>query len=476
MSLELGLVLKDFQEPIPELLVKKGRCILGMDPGLGKTPVSIRALQLLDATDDLDSLIIITTKRSMVGWIRMLRVWYPTLMKKLVVIGGSPTNRKQQWKRRPEFIMVTPQTLANDEKKGLVTRMGYKAIIIDEYHRFMRNRDTNAHKVIKRLSSIYLWMLSGSWASRGAQDFWICMNLINPKLFSSYWKWVNTFCFVDDGIYGKDVYGTRNVEQLQNVLRKHAIIITKKDIGHDKKIRAIGAAEMTSKQETMYKKMTSSMIVDLENGQGDLLVMRNPLDRIVKIRQLLCCPEILFPDLGIGGGLEWILDELEDYLDPSNKSDLRPIHSVIYVPFVKAIPVIQRELRLRFGDVSITTIQGGMSIEELTEATEKFRREKGIAIVSILSAESFDLETTDKGFFLGYDWDPGVNKQAEDRIDRIINEHDVLNFWYIQMQGTVDVVLEVLHIKQVNLNTVLNDPKRMSQLLRGDLDALPTGD
>ena len=393
------------------------------------------------------------------------------MMKKLVVIGGSPQNRKQQWARRPEFLMITPQNLANDDKKGLVTRWGYKVIVIDEYHKFMRNRNTNAHNVLKKPQSIYLWMLSGSWASRGAQDFWIALNLINPKLFSSYWKWVNTFCFVNDGIFGKEVYGTKNVGQLHNVVRQHAIIVKKKDIGHDKKIRAIAAAEMTPTQATMYKKMTSTMIVDLENGQGDLLVMRNPLDRIIKIRQLLCCPKILFPESDdIGGGLTWILEELEDYLNPEDKYDLTGLHSVIYVPFVKAIPVIQEELERKFEGIEVTIIRGGLTIDEIQAATDRFKATQGICIVSIMSAESFDLETASRGFFLGYDWDPEVNKQAEDRIDRIINTNSVLNYWYIQLQNTLDVVLDVLHIKQVNLNTILNDPKRLSHIMKGELE------
>ena len=63
----IDLVLKSFQKPLPKEVIVKGRCILGMDPGLGKTPVAIRALQLLDSRGDLDSFMLVTTKRSMVG-------------------------------------------------------------------------------------------------------------------------------------------------------------------------------------------------------------------------------------------------------------------------------------------------------------------------------------------------------------------------------------------------------------------------
>ena len=213
-------------------------------------------------------------------------------------------------------------------------------------------------------------------------------------------------------------------------------------------------AFMTPQQDRIYQDLTEDMIAILETGE--MIVAPSPMGILLKLRQLLCCPRILDPDLGMGGGFELILERLED--EP---------HVVIFVPFRLACVFVCDALREKGYDVDI--LRGGTSPEELMDITEKFRQEKSIIVCTIAYAESFDLETCATSYFLGYDFNIDPNRQAEGRTQRAISEHKFVTWNYIRHRGTVDdVMLMNLNHDMTNVSRVMRRPKEFIAALRGE--------
>lgn len=451
------LVLEGFQKTAHERLLARGRHAVAFTMGLGKTPVTLQALHDWVPT----SCMVISTKRSLYGWLRMMRRWFPDDLEQYeVFIGQNRTHRLRLWAKMPKFVMVTPEILRRDysyiQKEG---KTGYDVIVIDEYHKFMRNRNAT-FAILSKLASTRLVLMTGSPSSRGAQDLWTALNLMNPRLFGSYWKFVNTFCIVHDGPFGKEIWGTQNIEALQHLIRQYFSIVLKEDIGRVKKRRSLLTCDMSPTQSKVYADLKRDMMTELSNG--GYLIAPNSLTALTRIRQLLCCPQILDTSWGIGGGAEAILEDLEDLQEDER-------HTTIFVPFVTAIPFVVSALKERFPDSWVCHLQGGISVTTLHDTLKRWREFRGICVCSLLYAESFDMETAASCYFLGYDWDPQANYQAEDRIDRLTNTNPVIDVRYVQMNNTVDAVLEVLNEKQFQVNQLFRDPRRVSELLDGRL-------
>lgn len=111
-------------------------------------------------------------------------------------------------------------------------------------------------------------------------------------------------------------------------------------------------------------------------------------------------------------------------------------HCVIFTPFTEAIPHY-RDYLAASGFHNTVAIQGGLTPDELQERIERFRATRGIAITSILYATAFSLEPSSYGYFIGYDYDPENNDQAEDRLVRMTTDY-LVNIYYYRHEGTYE--------------------------------------
>lgn len=455
IEIDPSILVQDvWQENATDLMVKRRSMGLGAEMGLGKTPPTLKALHIINPTSSL----IVVTKRAFLAWRRMMKQWFPEMWAKYqVIMIRNDAIRRAQWDLKKDFVITTWTWLLKDGQRGWIKRFNFQQVTCDECHKFIRGRDTKTRAMLKRFSWLGIFLITGSPVSKGAEQFWSYLNLINPKLFPSYWKWVHTFCNVIDGPFGKEIWGAKNLDSLHSVLRQHFIVIEKKDLGKVKKRRQFLDAEMTDGQQRAYNSLRDQMFLEVEGG--DLLVTPTPMVTFLRMRQVLCCPAILDPRLGYGGGLEAILEELKD-LDKADR------HCVIFTPFREAVHIIATAVETHL-ELPAFKFMGGLEPDELEQLLLEWKRTRGIAVNTIKFAESYDMETTDKIFMLGYEWDPYENRQAEDRVDRRNNSHAMIRAMYVRIAGTYDDdVMENIVLKSRNLNAMYNDPIKLIQILK----------
>lgn len=446
------LVFDPWQVNTTAMMVKRRVLGLGSEMGMGKTPPTLKALEELD----LPSCMIIVTKRAFIGWRRMMKAYHPAMWAKYqVIIERNTPLRKAQWAAQKPFVITTWDWFIRDQ--AMIVRRNFSQIVCDEAHKYIRSRKTKSFAALKAMQYLGIFIITGSPVSRGAEQFWTYLNLMNPKLFRSYWKWVNTFCIVIETPFGRMIEGTKNLDSLQAVLRQYFVLLRKADVGKVKKRRMFLDAVMTPEQQKAYNSLRDEMCLELESGE--LLVAASPMTACLRMRQLLCCPAILDPRLGIGGGLTAIIDELREV-------EFVAQHCVIFTPFRAAVPIISAAIREQLQKQTFE-FMGGLEPDELERRLASWREAKGVGVCVIKYAESFDMETCDKGFFLGYEWDPYENYQAEDRIDRRNNLNNFLRMFYVRMANSYDEdVMGVLVHKAVNLNAIYGDPTKLKLLLR----------
>lgn len=466
--------LGDFQ---PKCITKMSSLddhVLGLPMGTGKTPVAVETL----VKRNPKSTLIVPTSRAINSWLKTMWVWHPDWLRRFIIIGPKykPDIRRQFWeshaKRKDLHVISNWQTIARDWEFIVNSKVHFEQLVGDEHHKFMRNRDTKAHTAIKKLKFDHHLLVSGSPMSKGPIDMFIPLNLFDPKLFSSYWRFAGTWCHIDDTPQGKQIYGAKNVERFRKMLNHYAIIASKKQLGLQKKIRDILAVEMTPIQRDAFEQIRDEMVLELEEGPPMLIL--NSMVSWIRMRQLLCCPASLDPSLGAGGGALAIYDTLKD-LPISER------HSLIFVPFRNCIAPLRAILEGRGPkngimdapdvglEVPIFELSGGMDPLDLYRTLDAAKRTGGIIICTVQYAESWDLETADKCFFLGADPDPQVNYQAEDRLDRITNQHGIINCYYIMHEDChIDEnMMQLLVYKQQPVNEIYNGRTNMLRALKG---------
>lgn len=428
--------LRPYQKSGAEFLVLHGRAALAFDPGTGKTPTTLEALRLLG--DPRGRTLILCPKTAVGVWVSHFDSW---LGIKAVHTDTSEKARKallvkENLYSSEHVVVVTFSRIDDLVKAGFIH---WNTIVVDEAQ-YARNHQTLLFKALRKFRSERLFLLSGNFARRGAQDLWTYLCLLEPQTYRSYWDFVSEYCFIEEAPFGKMVYGTRKGALLRQILSKYFLRARKDKVLPElpEKQRIWVNVEQTPRQYLLYEEMRDRMGVDL----GETISLApTVLTQILRLRQILITPALL------GGPDEsGMLDAFGALVEV--EADLgNPI--VVFSPFVEAFPFIQKRLK-DAGFEKTIIISGGMSGPEITDRVKQFQTggdTKRALLCSIQSGTAFTATAASVCFFIGFDWSPDVNTQCENRLHRI-GQDNFVRAYYFSTLGTVDQhVRDVLNEK-----------------------------
>jgi len=398
--------------------------MLADEPGTGKTIQALYAAQALGVQKTL----VVCPKNAFGVWIDECAKWWPEAH---VIIFDLKHRRLDFSKNHPNIVITNYQQVAN-----ILAYLKYWDLAIFDESHILRNRKTRTlYGVASRVWSGSVFMLTGSPVFKGAQDLWAPLHIMHPEQFKSYWKFVNQFCHVDNNGFGWQVHGIKNEQALWPALDEWVLRRLKVDVlpWLPEKQRQRVPLEMTRTQVKHYKALTTDLMTQLREDEYVLTPTILALDTI--LRQLLVCPRILGID-DDGAAIKALAEDFE----------LEPRPCVVFTPFVKAIPYITRALDK--ADVYyIGVIKGGMKPEDLAKVIRDFRaypRPEKVLVASVGVATSWAAPEASTCYFLGYDWSPSINTQAEDRLHRD-GQKNAVTVKYFVHEKTIDRhVLEIL--------------------------------
>lgn len=442
---------RPFQEEDVPWFLGHPRSMNLYEPRLGKTVVSVNVVGM----DPRSKIVLVACSKNAMGvWYSHFKEWFAEkyahrTLDVRIIRGKGPTAKKQREEKwlKPRTAEVTVyictfNVLANDfsflmspatRKSGLI----FDTVIADEVHMRMKNRKTKTNDIFKVLTSPKLGChryhpLSGTLAGKGGPaDFWAILNQISPNEFSSYWRFVNTFCDVIDNGWGKEIVGIKNATAFWALLDRFSRRRFRKDCATQmpKIQRDRLYVEMDAHQQKAYQALEDDSAYFTPDGQ--FIVTPTSLEAMLRKRQLLACPAIFDPALGVGAAFE---DFVERISDESATEDDR--HTVVFTAFRNALPHFERRLR-EAGFHNVWQLFGGLEPEDLEDRIRKFKATKGIILCSIKYAQAFSLVPAQTCYFIGPEWDPNDNKQAEDRLIPQVGVNPI-NSYYYHYRNTVD--------------------------------------
>jgi SWI/SNF-related matrix-associated actin-dependent regulator 1 of chromatin subfamily A len=170
-----------------------------------------------------------------------------------------------------------------------------------------------------------------------------------------------------------------------------------------------------------------------EIEDGELVWSQSKMTQILRLRQILVTPYLLGEN-DQGAALSALTYHAQVEFDAGN-----PI--IVYTSFVQAFPHIRRALEEADADAdAVWSISGGMTAKRLSDTIAEFQaaptRRKAL-VCSIKGATSFTATEASVAFFVGFEWVPGENEQAEDRMHRIGQKNHVRCYYFIH-PGTIE--------------------------------------
>jgi SNF2 family DNA or RNA helicase len=450
-------IAKDFQHKAIAHMHTHKRSILRQRGGTGKTLEGLTACFLQRPK----KVLVLCSKNALWTWEKETKKWFPELMPKggyKVVHKLNKAARAQVWKSDGFMYVCTFAILRMDIEE--ISKHDWDVILIDEWHRGgFKNRKTQAVDALWQLRKTpCIFPMSGSGTSKGPQNLFALLNILDPSLFSSYWKYLHTYCVVEDDGYGKKPVGPKNMEAFARVTHNYFYDVPDSEVLSQlpARRRLMVPIECTPLQDKHYAKLDEDMYDFLEDGS--MLVVGTVIAKYVKLRQLLACPKIL----GIndwGAGIEAAYDKIQD---------LEVDRSVIFTPFRDGVPLFKEYLIANGWERPIYILWGGTEPEEIKRVESEFRAKGGIVLCTTLFSQSFELETANNCHFIGYEWNQEDNDQCEWRLQRMTSDKDKeVTAYYYQHRNTIDdEILAVLDTNTRNVATMYKSIHQFKAMLR----------
>lgn len=441
-SLEINNKAREYQHrDIAQILTLK--CALNRNkPGYGKTFESIEYCRL----KDLKKILVICPKSVVTQWQDQFKDWWPKVEPYIAIWGEGP-------KRAERIIYVTnyEQLAFRSRKEGrkkilVPTQIWQKCkqwtwdvIICDESHR-IKSANAQTTLAVKQLPSIRRLALTGTPILSHPDDLWSQLNFLDPRLSGgSYWAFVEKFCEVEEDHFGKKPIGLTPSDSAKELLAKVLSLISVGGENHKvtkgKNIIPI-ELHMDVAQRNLYKDIVNLSLDRLEESG---ITVKNAMDQIIKQQQVTtnCCK---FDRCKINPKFDWIRDWLED-----NEGE----QVVVYSKFAETVKSFKEYLQSK--KISCAIFIGEMSAKERTCAREAFVQHRARVLIGTIGALGIGVDGLQKVcrnvIFLDRDWTPGLNEQAEDRVNRS-GQEGMTNIWILNMQHSIDEHVESIQDKK----------------------------
>jgi hypothetical protein len=220
---------------------------------------------------------------------------------------------------------------------------------------------------------------------------------------------------------------------------------------------------LSPRAQKAYDQMAYHMFVEV--NPEEVITVQTVLAKYTRLRQLICCPEILIEDFGAGDAIEAVIDKIQEFDELPNWK-----HNIIFTPFVPAISIFAERLSegLQMARTDILTIQGGMEADEVRTVQETFRRNQETMIIASLKAsQAWNAETALNVYFPHFDWDQDENKQAEGRSRRADGSQELIRAYYVSFRGTItEDMIEILNHKEYTNRLSYQDVVKLNAKLR----------
>lgn len=407
--------LKDYQVEDVEKMRRVRHCFNANRMGLGKT---VETIEMLEASN-AKSVCIVTPKIIRHQWRDQILKWW----------GREALIYEKQSTLYPGNIyIVNYDKLRNEKTLAKFKAFRWDFLILDEAHK-IKNRTSKQTIAVKLIPSARRLALSGTPILKYVDDLWSILHFFGEEYSGkSYWNFVGYFCKVDKTPWGDKIVGTTDDPYrvaLLHILLTLFMIRRDVEVAHGKNTEVV-KLPMSKAQRDLYRKEKQLLLDQLPEN----CTIANGAVLTTRLRQTTSWPG-LFLEKEVGPKFEWILETCEN--NPDEKF-------VVFTSFAQTANALEFFLsEHKIGATKITGQQKA-SVNEYSKRCFLTQSETQVLIGTIgaMSQGYDELQTVSRILiFIDRDWSPEINKQAEERLHRMGQEH-LVQVYYLECRGSFD--------------------------------------
>lgn len=276
-----NVTLRPYQAEHVEKFLTQKACLISYGKRGGKSIAALAITHKVMERGEAGPVLIISDKTS--PWTRDHRkIGYPPEVLHLIYDNEESPHRQAQAKTRFREALAHCQPghfyqihrAAVTSEFGLLANIPWLAVIGDELHGF-KNRNAQRTKALKKIPTRYKIGLTADPNDCNPQDIWSLLNWLQPKQYTSFWRWVQKYVEVSEeyGQHGKyfKLGAPINVEEFRAEIEPFFVKMSLEEIDpgqvpHIYEERIVG---MTSEQQEAYDQMVEWQMMQL----GDDMVI-----------------------------------------------------------------------------------------------------------------------------------------------------------------------------------------------------------
>lgn len=296
----------EFQKEATQFLLSHDKVLLALAPGLGKTATAITAGNQLLQEGKVNSIGIIAPKSLLKNWQDEIEKWVDAWSRIL-----HPDFKEQPLDA--DWLIGTYDMLSRGTLPAELAAVDLvifdESILISNHGRtkevnkatgkqrwvFKTKRVQAAFEIARQVD--YCWLLSGGPTSKYVDDLWAQLHILDPKRFSSYWRFAEDYCLVERNPWTKVVTGNQP-GAIQKIHTHYVDIIFARSqdqvLDLPEWIFEEIQVPMSRKQEQAYDEMAVEWKTNIITQQGEIqLNAPNIITQVTRLCQIASNPILL---------------------------------------------------------------------------------------------------------------------------------------------------------------------------------------
>ena len=423
------------------------RVLLADDPGLGKTAQSIATI----LSKGFEHTLVVCPATMKYTWEAEVHKWSEL---SAVVIG--PATKVSEIDPSTNVWIVNYDLLKRHLTE--LVKCSFDLMILDEAH-YIKTPNTIRSRAIRVLAKgiLDIIMLTGTPVLNRPVEIYNPLNILDPKEWNNYYRFVDKYCGAHHTRFGLDVSGATNVETLKAKLDRYMIRRRKEDVLSDlpEKIRVEIPVDLNGSAAKTYYRAYHNFAKFLRENKGkndDQVIRALQAEKLVRINALR--------EIAAEGKLDDAKELITNIVNSGQKI-------IVFASFVAPL----QKLAMYFGDEAVL-LTGDTPNQARFDMVREFQENPKIKIFlgGIKSAGvGITLTEASNVLFLDYSWTPADHKQAEDRAHRIGSKHDSITIYQMRAKGTMDdIMYKMLAKKRDIVESIVgegDDQSAMSMVL-----------
>ncbi len=428
-----------------------GGC-LADDMGLGKTLQTLTLLQYIykpSAPKQPATLIVVPTSL-LHNWRREAKRFTALSMTEYNNTVAIDKKRPEKFFGRFHLIFTTYGMMKNNI--DILRSYRFKYVVLDESQNIKNSDSLNFRSAIQ-LQSNHRLVLTGTPIENSLKDLWAQFHFIQPDLLGAESAFQKQFIIPIR-------QGNARVEtQLQQLIAPFILRRSKKEVAPElpELTEETIYCDMTGEQNTCYEQEKNSLRnILLQHTQStDRLHSFSVLNGILRLRQLSCHPQLIFPDYtGTSGKATQIIETFDTLQSEGHKV-------LIFSSFVKHLELLAEAFRERGWKYALLTGSTSNRSSEIAHFTDQ--KDVQAFLISLKAGGvGLNLTQADYVFIIDPWWNPAAESQAIARAHRIGQDKQVIAYRFITQNSIEE---KILHLQ--------DEKRRLAETFVADSESLP---